>query len=56
MEKVPQAKISLMNLNLSNELTSKVPEVISPGKGIVCSFNTLNPLPTPILVIWMLDN
>lgn len=45
-----------MNLNPSNELTSKVSEILSPGKGIICSLDMLTPVPTPISVFWMLEN
>lgn len=45
MEKVPQAKIRLMNLNLNNELISKVSEIISFGNGIIGLFNALGPVP-----------
>lgn len=56
MEKAPQAKISFMNLNPSHELTSKVSEILSPRKGIICSSDALTRVPTPISVIWMLEN
>lgn len=56
MEKVPQAKISLMSLNPSNELTSKVSEILSPGKGIICLFDAESPVSTPISVMRVLEN
>ena len=49
MEKVPQAKIRLTNLNLNNELISNVSEIISSGKGITGSSKALGPAPVPQL-------
>lgn len=45
MEKVPQAKIRLMNLNLNNKLISKVSEIISFGNGTIGLFNALGLVP-----------